>query len=114
MKNLSLLSTPSNLVSRWLLFEGLGDKHVSTMTYAESVGIRLPTEAEWERTARGGLEGTDYSFGNIEEIDITESTFYSDDTVRIGLTPENNYGLYDMCGNVCRIAIPSNGQAPAG
>ncbi len=70
------------------------------MAYAASVGKRLPTEAEWERAARGGLNSQKYPWGNT--IDASQANYGGNVgvTTVVGRYPANGYGLYDMVGNV--------------
>jgi formylglycine-generating enzyme required for sulfatase activity len=58
---------------------------------------RLPTEAEWEYACRAGTN-TLYSFGDL--LPKTQANYGSYSTVEVGLFPPNNFGLYDMPGNV--------------
>lgn len=67
--------------------------------YCEWAGKRLPTEAEWERAARGGKAALDYP--DNDKIDATQARFNSPlGPVAVGSFPPNAFGLFDMVGNV--------------
>lgn len=83
-------------------------------SYAACAGKALPTEAEWEFAARGGLEGAAYVWGDnfAPEGRLLANTWQGEfpwqnlgtdgyeGTSPVGVFPANGYGLFDMAGNV--------------
>jgi formylglycine-generating enzyme required for sulfatase activity len=89
--------------------------HEDAGAYADWRGGALPTEAEWEFAARGGLEGAEFTWGDERRPGgrIMANTWDGPDfpwrttgddgwerTSPVGAFPANGYGLHDMAGNV--------------
>jgi len=88
----------------------IGVSWFDAQSYAKWAKKRLPTEAEWEYASRGGLTDKNYPTG--DQIDSTKANYGKKykGSIQIGTFQPNNFGVYDMSGNVWEWTFDNYGD----
>jgi formylglycine-generating enzyme len=100
--------------------------YLDAEAFARWAGKDLPTEAEWEYAARGGLDGMSFAWGDDMRPDgaLMANHWQGDfpwrntgakgwrGTTPVGLFPTNGYGLYDVTGNVWEWTVDDWSDRP--
>ena len=98
--------------NRWNSINGYGDFPVTNVSwygaseYCKWKGYRLPTEAEWEKAAKGGRVNRDFPWGNVSpscEVNSDNGAQFDmcgGNSARVMSFSPNGYGLFDISGNV--------------
>lgn len=98
---------PAGLADRPVALVSFTDAQAYCAWLASETGqpVRLPTEAEWEKAARGGLDGRRFPWG--DEIDPSLANYLPDPSLKamhgsqpVRACPPNAYGLFGMAGNL--------------
>jgi formylglycine-generating enzyme required for sulfatase activity len=87
----------------------------AAVAFCHWAGKRLPTEAEWEYAARGGLKDKAFPWGD-EPVDKTRANYSGSQiggTTPVGSYPANGYGLFDLAGNVWEFMADEWGPYPS-
>ena len=86
----------------------------AAQAFAGWLGLRLPTEAEWERAARGGLVGKKFPNGDQMNDKLANLAKQNRGTTPVRKYEPNGFGLYDMAGNLFEWTADWYGPYAAG
>lgn len=105
-------SNPDKWPQNWNKLDG---NHTKINFNCKANGYRLPTEAEWEYAAKGGIQSKGYIFSGSNDAN-TVAWFENNaiQTHKIGTKKPNELGLYDMSGNVGEWCWDIYGDYPSG